>query len=782
MNFGALKAAVIAWANRSDIASMLPIFLGLAEQRIYTGMPEQGVDGMRVQRMLTRVYPFAGVLPDDCLQVQRLAVVSGGWSTALEWRPLNEMTARTSGNGTAYYSLQGADVVYGNSLPAGASVDLLYYARFASPAVDSDENWLMANGGSLYLYAMLAEVATYTRDGDLLTSSLELYASAQKALMKRDADTLRGDGPLRIISDTMRSLSSGVASAIVGGADTAAPVLTGAIMASSITTDSYSLSWPAGTDDAGITSYELSVDGGATYTSVGAATVASVTGRTAGATDEVRVRALDAAGNVSNVLSTSVTLSAAAGQSGLQALGSADTERVSVVGFSDSNGGFTSTGFDWHFSGTLINRFGCFATGLVCPIGTGAVGASTDAYRTRHLPDTTYSSDESSINSQGNSPGYAAFGALWFVGPQTAQGAGYFGGPKGRWGAASMSANVGGVTIYENHPIWAASQTVPVVFSVLYARAPSGPLSGGSLTPTVRYSRGSTSTFSTGAAISTTGGAAPEIARYTHTLAAGARTAGADISFRVHGGGAVVAPFGYCGARAEVPSKLNGICYHPFFSTSSACAYDMAQALQNAPMAALTTYFAEVRRPHIDVSQTPKVVVYINTGFNDSSAVKSPSPSLGPSGGSTAAGSAAAFIDNLTALKLRIEQVWTTNGWPVTELHWLFVPSHAGANRGTEIPAYDVQRKALVSSALGTAARTSVVDLITVQPPGSVGATTSTWQDAAAALGWYSGQTGPGTATIDAMMPHLRESSGSTPNEASIGYAGVSEMIVGLIP
>lgn len=468
--------------------------------------------------------------------------------------------------------------------------------------------------------------------------------------------------------------------------------------------------------------------------------------------------------------------------SALTALSAASTSRVSVVAFCDSNGGFSATGFDWHLSGALIQRFGCFATGIVSPIGTGAVNAATDGWRTKHITDNTYSSDESSVNSQGNSTGYAAFGGLWFTGPQTVQGAGSFGGPKGRWGAVSMSANVGGVTLYETHPLWAASQTDAIVFSVLHARSPSGPLSGGSLTPTVRYSRGSTTTIATASTVSTTGGAAPEIYRSTYTLAPAARTAGSDLNFRVHGGGAVTAPFGYCGARAENPSKTNGICYHPFFSTSSACAYDMAQMLLTAPLPALTAYFAEVRRPHIDVAQTPNVVLYINTCFNDASAVKSPAPSLGPAAGSTTAGSKEAYVDNLIAVKNRIEFVWTSNGWPTTELSWLFVPSHAGPNRGAEIPAYDIQRKALVASSLASAPRTTVVDFITLQPPGSLGSTPTTWQDAAAALGWYSGQATPGAPTIDGNMPHLTETVGVVPDEISVGYTGASALIVGLIP
>ena len=93
------------------------------------------------------------------------------------------------------------------------------------------------------------------------------------------------------------------------GGDTTPPTLTGAITASAITQTTYTLSWPTGSDNVAVTAYEYSLDAGTTYTGNGTATTVNVTGRTAGATDQVRVRAKDAAGNVSTpVLSTTVTL------------------------------------------------------------------------------------------------------------------------------------------------------------------------------------------------------------------------------------------------------------------------------------------------------------------------------------------------------------------------------------------------------------------------------------------------------------------------------------------
>jgi len=93
--------------------------------------------------------------------------------------------------------------------------------------------------------------------------------------------------------------------------DTTLPVLTGTITVANITQTSFDLDWPPATDNVGITGYDYSLDGGTSWTPVLTDAV-SVTGRTAGTTYAVRVRAVDGAGNLSTpVLSTSVTTAAA---------------------------------------------------------------------------------------------------------------------------------------------------------------------------------------------------------------------------------------------------------------------------------------------------------------------------------------------------------------------------------------------------------------------------------------------------------------------------------------
>lgn len=92
--------------------------------------------------------------------------------------------------------------------------------------------------------------------------------------------------------------------------DTTPPTLTGSVTFSGITQTQYTASWPTATDAVGVTGYEYQIGSTAgAWTGVGNVTSTTVTGRTAGTTETVYVRAFDADGNRSTPdISGSVTL------------------------------------------------------------------------------------------------------------------------------------------------------------------------------------------------------------------------------------------------------------------------------------------------------------------------------------------------------------------------------------------------------------------------------------------------------------------------------------------
>jgi hypothetical protein len=118
-----------------------------------------------------------------------------------------------------------------------------------------------------------------------------------------------GDTYRLVATNTGGSVTTNVVTLTVNaGADTTPPVLVGSITPSLITTSSYTLSWPAASDNVAVTGYEVSIDNGLNYVDKGLVLTCNISGRSPGTTDQVKVRAYDAGGNRSQSLSTTIGL------------------------------------------------------------------------------------------------------------------------------------------------------------------------------------------------------------------------------------------------------------------------------------------------------------------------------------------------------------------------------------------------------------------------------------------------------------------------------------------
>jgi chitodextrinase len=93
--------------------------------------------------------------------------------------------------------------------------------------------------------------------------------------------------------------------------DGVVPTMSGSLATSAITSQGFTTTWVAASDDIGVVGYERSVDTGTpNYVSVGNVLTVSKTGLTPETLYYVRVRAFDAAGNRSTAITTTVTTSA----------------------------------------------------------------------------------------------------------------------------------------------------------------------------------------------------------------------------------------------------------------------------------------------------------------------------------------------------------------------------------------------------------------------------------------------------------------------------------------
>lgn len=204
MNWGQIKAAVAAYANRSDLTDMMPTFLELAEQRIYNGAAEGDVPPLRLSTMLTTQTLSGVALPADFLEMKRVvAVMSTTYKKPLDFKPLEKMGEQETTSGDPqFYSMNNGNLVYAPTF--SQPVEIIYYARFPTPVLDTDTNWLTNNASTTYIAAMLIEVGYYLRDNDLAKREMARFASQINAMQAQDDGNKHSGAQLRMIQDAKR--------------------------------------------------------------------------------------------------------------------------------------------------------------------------------------------------------------------------------------------------------------------------------------------------------------------------------------------------------------------------------------------------------------------------------------------------------------------------------------------------------------------------------------------------------------------------------------------------
>lgn len=162
--------------------------------------------------------------------------------------------------------------------------------------------------------------------------------------------------------------------AVIGATDGTAPTLTGSISITSLTSNGYVATCPAASDAVGVTGYQWRLGGVGVYTDIpSGGRVATFTGRTPATTDNLEMRARDAAGNFSNPLVAPVSLPGVAPTVTTQPLSQnvvAGASVTFVVGFS----GTPAPTVQWYKNGLAIPGTNSTTLSFISSIGdTGSI-------------------------------------------------------------------------------------------------------------------------------------------------------------------------------------------------------------------------------------------------------------------------------------------------------------------------------------------------------------------------------------------------------------------------
>lgn len=161
-----LQASIASWMNRTDLTTVIPDFVTIAESRMARDLR------VRNQIVSSTLTATAGVqsvaLPTDWLEFENLSVtVTGGADTNLQYLTIEQMDAKYPNGGSQskpfVYTIEGSNLMLGPVPDVNYTIGILYYARFSS-LITASTNWLMTNYPNLYLYGCLREASLFVKD------------------------------------------------------------------------------------------------------------------------------------------------------------------------------------------------------------------------------------------------------------------------------------------------------------------------------------------------------------------------------------------------------------------------------------------------------------------------------------------------------------------------------------------------------------------------------------------------------------------------------------------
>lgn len=175
-----LKSAVALWLHRSDLTSVVPDFVTMAEWRL--------ARDLRVAPLLTTsnstvtAASTTASLPTGYLEMMNVQI-SGG--AELHYVPPDTID-RVSGTTTPWaYTIYGSTVVVAPSWTAGGTLVLTYFKKETALSDSNTTNWYITNAPDALLYACLLEAVPYLVADERVNVWAEYYAKSIKDLNRQ---------------------------------------------------------------------------------------------------------------------------------------------------------------------------------------------------------------------------------------------------------------------------------------------------------------------------------------------------------------------------------------------------------------------------------------------------------------------------------------------------------------------------------------------------------------------------------------------------------------------
>ena len=191
-----LKTSIGDWLNRSDLTSVIPDFISLAEAQIERTL--------RTRQMIVRANASFdaqyGAVPSDFLETKSLKLTSTNPQTPLQFLSIdaldNEMTKFTASGRPKFFGIVGGQFRLVPTPDSNYTTELTYYAKLTKLSNSVTTSWLLASSPDIYLYGSLLQAAPYLQDDARIQTWATLYERALNDLQTADDRSASSGGAL----------------------------------------------------------------------------------------------------------------------------------------------------------------------------------------------------------------------------------------------------------------------------------------------------------------------------------------------------------------------------------------------------------------------------------------------------------------------------------------------------------------------------------------------------------------------------------------------------------
>ena len=194
--YSELQTAISGFLNRSDLTSVIPDFISLAEADLNRRVRHWR---MEARTTITIDARFED-LPSDWLETVRFHLTTGD-THAMEPASQAEMirmrqARQDSAGRPAYYSLTGGQFEFFPTPDATYTGELVYLAKIPALSVGAPTNWLLTQAPDAYLYGSLVQANPYLKDSPEVWAAF--YQNAVDGLNASSREATKSGAGLRM--------------------------------------------------------------------------------------------------------------------------------------------------------------------------------------------------------------------------------------------------------------------------------------------------------------------------------------------------------------------------------------------------------------------------------------------------------------------------------------------------------------------------------------------------------------------------------------------------------